>query len=261
MITCFVKAQDTEQQIQEPEQEQTAVLMDKTAKTMMDSALSAYSSGMYGTALEYYQYVLDTLNEESAALYYNMGNAAFKRNDLAFAILYYEKALKLAPNDEDLIFNLGLANSRIPDRIETVPEMLLVRWYKNISHLLTPNQWAYLTLGVLALSLIFMALYFIAYRIAVRKIGFWMGVLLFLFFIFSVTVSHQTAKEQTAYNTGIVFSASLTVKSSPEESSTDLFVLHEGAKVWILDKLNTWYKIKIANGSVGWIPAEEVEII
>jgi hypothetical protein len=243
------------------EQQQSNIFADKTAKTVMDSALSAYSSGMYGTALEYYQYVLDSLNEESAALYYNMGNAAFKRNDLASAILYYEKALKLTPNDEDLIFNLGLANSRIPDRIETVPEMLFVRWYKDVTHLLTPDQWAYLALGLLVISLIFMALYFIAYRIATRKIGFWMGVVFFLCFIFSLTVSHQTAKEQTTHNTGIVFSASLTVKSSPEESSTDLFVLHEGAKVWILDQLNSWIKIKIANGSVGWVPAEEVEVI
>jgi SH3-like domain-containing protein len=86
-------------------------------------------------------------------------------------------------------------------------------------------------------------------------------VVLLLCFIFSLTVSHQTSKEQTAQNSGIVFSASLTVKSSPEESGSDLFVLHEGAKVWILDTLNTWYKIKIANGSVGWVPCEEIEVI
>ena len=259
-VAYFGKAQDPEQEFI-TEQEQSDIFINKTAPTLMDSALLAYNSGMYGMALEYYRYVLDTLNLESAALYYNMGNASFKRNDLASAILYYEKALKLAPNDEDLIFNLGLANSRIPDRIEAVPDMFFMRWYKKVTHLLTPNQWAYLTLGILALSLIFLALYFIAYRIAIRKIGFWMGVVLLLVFAFTLTVSHQSANEQTAQNTGIVFSASLTVKSSPEESSTDLFVLHEGAKVWILESVNTWYKIKIANGSVGWIPVDEVEII
>ena len=261
-LTCFGKAQEQEQDITAiQEQEQETVPIDKNAQTLMDSAMSAYSAEMYGTALEYYRYILDSLNEESSSLYYNMGNAAFKRNDLASAILYYEKALKLTPNDEDLIFNLGLANSRIPDKIEPLPEMLFVRWYKSITHLLTPNQWTYFTLGLLALSLIFMALYFIAYSIAIRKIGFWMGVVLLLCFVFSLTISHQTAQEQTAHNTAIVFSASLTVKSSPEESSTDLFVLHEGAKVWILDKVNTWYKIKIANGSVGWIPADDIEVI
>jgi tetratricopeptide (TPR) repeat protein len=263
-LTCFGKSQETEQDItfiQETEDEQTDVFTDKNAAVLMDSALSAYSAGMYGMALEYYRYVIDTLNEESAALYYNMGNTSFRRNDLASAILYYEKALKLAPNDDDIIFNLGLANSRIPDKIEPVPEMLLVRWYKKITHLLTPNQWTYITLGALAISLIFLALYFVAYNIVIRKVGFWMGVVLFLFFIFSLTISYQTATEQTARNTGIVFSASLTVKSSPEESSADLFVLHEGAKVWILDQLSGWYKIKIANGSVGWIPAKEIEVI
>jgi tetratricopeptide (TPR) repeat protein len=261
-FACFGKSQETEQNIipiPEIEQEQTDIFKD--AKTLMDSALSAYSAGMFGMALEYYRYVIDSLHEESAALYYNMGNASFRRNDLASAILYYEKALKLAPNDDDIIFNLGLSNSRIPDKIESVPEMLLVRWYKKITHLLTPNHWAYITLGALAVALIFLALYFVAYNIVIRKIGFWMGVVAFLFFIFSLTISHQTAKEQTTQNTGIVFSASLTVKSSPEESSADLFVLHEGTKVWILDQLNRWYKIKIANGSVGWIPATEIEVI
>ena len=260
-LTSFVIAQETEQDITIQEFEQEQVDMFKDSKTLMDSALSAYTSGMFGAALEYYRYIIDSLKEESAALYYNMGNASYRRNDLASAILYYEKALKLAPNDDDIIFNLGLANTRIPDKIETVPEMLLVRWYKKVTHLLTPNQWAYITLGALAISLIFLALYFVAYNIVIRKIGFWMGVLLFLFFISSLTISHQTAKEQTIQNTGIVFSPSLTVKSSPEESSTDLFVLHEGTKVWILDQLNTWYKIKIANGSVGWIPAKEIEVI
>ncbi|MCL2510658.1 MAG: tetratricopeptide repeat protein [Bacteroidales bacterium] len=259
-VAYLGKAQEPEQEFT-TEQEQTDIFIDKTAPALMDSALAAYNSGMFGTALEHYRYILDTLNQESAALYYNMGNTAFKRNDLASAILYYEKALKLAPNDEDLIFNLGLANSRIPDRIEAVPDMFFMRWYKKVTHLLAPNQWAYLTLGILALSLMFLALYFIAYRIVIRKIGFWMGVVLLLTFTFTLTVSHQTANEQTAQNTGIVFSASLTVKSSPEESSTDLFVLHEGAKVWILESVNTWYKIKIANGSVGWIPIGEVEII
>ncbi|MCL2041097.1 MAG: tetratricopeptide repeat protein [Bacteroidales bacterium] len=265
-FTYFGQAQDADQQditiIQELEEQQESDLFaNKSATVLMDSALSAYSAGMYGMALEYYRYVIDSLNEESAALYHNMGNASFRRNDLASAILYYEKALKLSPNDDDIIFNLGLANSRIPDRIEPVPEMLFVRWYKSITHLITPNQWAYLTLGILAIALIFLALYFVAYNIIIRKIGFWMGVVLALCFIFSLTVSHQTAREQTARDTGIVFSASLTVKSSPEESSADLFVLHEGAKVWILDSLNTWYKIKIANGSVGWIPATEIEVI
>jgi tetratricopeptide (TPR) repeat protein len=263
-FVCFTQAQEPEQEITiapEPEQEQIDIFQLKNAKTLMDSALSAYNVGMFGMALEYYQYVLDSLNQESAALYYNMGNASYKRNDLASAILYYEKALKLAPNDDDIIFNLGLANSRIPDRIEPVPEMLIVRWYKNMTHLLPPNQWAYLTLGVLAVALIFLALYFVAYNIILRKVGFWMGLVLSLFFIFSLTISHQTANEQTTNNSGIVFSASLTVKSSPEENSTDLFVLHEGTKVWILDKVNTWYKIKIANGSVGWIPAGEIEVI
>jgi len=259
-LAFFGKAQETEQDFT-TNQDQPEVFIEKTAPALMDSALSAYNAGMYGTALEYYRYVLDTMKLESAALYYNMGNAAFKRNDLASAILYYEKALKLAPNDEDLIFNLGLANSRIPDRIEAVPEMFLARWYTKVTHLLTPDQWSYLTLGVFALSLIFLALYFISYRIVLRKLGFWMGVVLFLACVFSLTVSHQTANEQTAQDTGIVFSASLTVKSSPEESSTDLFVLHEGTKVWILDSINGWYKIKIANGSVGWIPMDEIEVI
>jgi tetratricopeptide (TPR) repeat protein len=229
--------------------------------SIMDSAAAAYSEGVFGTALEEYRFIIDSLGKESVALYYNMGNAAFKRNDLAAAILFYEKALKLEPNDEDILFNLGLANSRIPDKIEAVPEVFLVKWYKEIAHWITPDQWAWTTIILLGLALILLALYFISYNIAIRKTGFWLGIILLIVCIFSFTVSFQTTQNLKEHNTAIVFSASVTVKSSPEKSSTEIFVLHEGSKVWILETVNDWYKIKIANGSVGWIQKEDLELI
>lgn len=228
---------------------------------LMDSAMNAYNAGMYTTALQNYLFIVDSLHLESAALYYNAGNAAFKMNDLASAILYYEKALKLNPKDEDILFNLGLANSRIPDKIEPVPEILLVGWYKTVVSLLTPNQWAYCAIILLAIALVLIALYFVARGIALRKVGFWAGTVLLVFCILTFIVAGQSSHHQIAHDTAIVFSPSVTIKSSPEQGSTDLFVLHEGAKVQIMESVNNWYKIKIANGSVGWIPVEAVEAI
>lgn len=230
-------------------------------KVLMDSAASAYAAGMFYDALERYKFICDSLGMESSQLYYNMGNAAFKMNDLASAILYYEKALKIDPKDEDALFNLGLANSRIPDKIDAVPEVLPVRWYKAAVSLFTPNQWAYCALILLAAALILIGLYFLARSVAIRKLGFWFGVALLLLSVFSFVVGGQSAHRQVSHETAIVFSPSVTIKSSPEASSTDLFVLHEGTKVWILESLNDWRKIKIANGSVGWISKTAIEEI
>ncbi|MDR0363832.1 MAG: tetratricopeptide repeat protein [Bacteroidales bacterium] len=233
----------------------------KDPKILMDSAISFYNANMYHDALEYYKYINDTLGLESAALYYNMGNSAFKMNDLPLAILFYEKALKINPKDEDALFNLGLSNSRIPDKIEVVPEVLPVRWYKAVVSIFTPNQWAYCAIMLLATALILIGLYFLARSIVIRQLGFWAGVVLLLLCIFSFIVAGQATYNQVSHETAIVFSPSVTIKSSPEGSSTDLFVLHEGTKVWILESLNDWHKIKIANGSVGWIPVSAIEEI
>lgn len=229
-------------------------------EALIDSATKNYVKGLYRKSLEEYEAVMQQ-GFESSELYFNAGNAAFKINDLALAILYYEKSLKLDPNDEDAQYNLGLVNSRIPDKIEMVPEMFLKRWIKDFRRMLSADQWAVGSIVFFVMALILLGCYFLSRNIILRKAGFWVGVVMLLF----SAVAFFSARAETNHllnnNSAIVFSPSVTIKSSPTEGSTDIFVLHEGTKVFVLENVDDWYKIKIANGSVGWLPSKTIRVI
>ncbi|MDD4847494.1 MAG: tetratricopeptide repeat protein [Bacteroidales bacterium] len=226
----------------------------------IDSATKHYVQGFYRQSLQEYESVL-AQGYESAELYFNAGNAAFKINELALAIWYYEKSLKLDPNDEDALYNLGLVNSRIPDKIEVVPEMFLIRWMKDVRKIFSADQWAIGTVIFFVVALLLLGFYFLSRNMVLRKVGFWVGLVM----LFLSVVAFFSARIETNHllqnDSAIVFSPSVTIKSSPTEGSTDIFVLHEGAKVYVLESVDDWYKIKIANGSVGWLPTKNVRLI
>jgi tetratricopeptide (TPR) repeat protein len=221
-------------------------------------ANKAYSDGYYANAVELYKGVIAG-GYESVELYYNLGNACFKLNDFAAAILFYEKARKLDPGNEDVNFNLRIANTKITDKIETVPELFYKRWYKSLIESFSVDKWARIGLVSLFLGLIAGLLYVISRHLFIRKAGFWVGiVLIFLsltFFLFALQGYDAVKNRKSA----IIFAPTVTIKSSPDEKSVDLFVLHEGAKVELMENIGGWYEIRIANGSVGWLPASSVE--
>jgi tetratricopeptide (TPR) repeat protein len=212
----------------------------------------SYNAGSYQQAIDYYQTLLEK-GYVSPALYYNLGNSYFKMNEIPSAILYYEKALKLAPKDEDINFNLNLANSRIIDKIEPLPEFFLRKWWKQLIHFMTPDNWAR-TGVILFISLLFsLTLFIIARAIIIRKTAFWIGLCLLILALFSFYTGFHGYRMLTSEQEGIIFTPTVTVKSSPTDNSVDLFVIHEGTKVRLLDMLEGWTEIRIANGSVGWI--------
>jgi len=227
---------------------------------IIDKANKAYSDEHYAEAIDLYLKVVEA-GYESSELYYNLGNAYFKSNDLPSAILYYEKSIKLNPADEDSRFNLKVANSLIPDKIEEVPVMFYKRWWNNIYDLFGANTWARLSVALFIVLLIFLAIYIAGNSYYIRKTFFWLGILFFVFTIFSFSFSYQ--KYNTCIDTkeAIVFDPTRTVKSSPDEKSVDLFVIHEGTKLTIMEHIGEWYEIRIANGSVGWIPISSVKSI
>lgn len=224
-----------------------------TPQAMIDSATSAYTKGYYEAAIQWYEKVLATGNE-SAALYYNLGNAWFKRNEMAPAIYYYEKALLLNPSDEDILFNLKVANSRIVDKIDVVPDLFFERWWKSLYTLFSGDTWAWLSIVFIALFLLALGVFLLSGRPVIKRSGFYSALFLLLLGLLSYTFAYKNHYRQTHHTHGIIFEPSVTVKSSPDENSVDLFVLHEGTKVQLSDSLNSWVKIKIANGSVGWVP-------
>lgn len=221
-------------------------------KALIDSATACYTAGRYTDALNYYNQVL-TSGQESADLYYNAGNAAFKANEMAQAVWYYEKALKLNPADEDAAFNLGLANTRITDKIDQVPLLFYERWWKAFVNLFSPDTWSVVSLLMLALAALALLLFFQATTLWQRKGGFWMSLVFGILFAFSLSFAWKGTHRIVNHNEAIVFAATVTAKSSPDASGVDLFVLHEGTKVAVNDQIGTWLRVKIANGSEGWL--------
>ena len=223
-------------------------------------ANKAYSDGLFTHAVDLYKQVLNSGNE-SWELYYNLGNSYYKLNDYTSAILYYEKAKKLNPGNEDINFNLKVTNIKIADKIEPLPEMFYKRWYRNLVELFEVDNWAKITILTFLLALFSALVYVISQRVFLRKIGFWTGILFFILSLISVHFSFQNYKTLQNNTEAIIFAPTVTIKSSPDEKSIDLFVLHEGTKVKILDNIGNWFEIRIANGSVGWLPVSSLENI
>ena len=213
-----------------------------------------YNEARYDTAVVIYEGILDE-GYVSAPLLCNIGNAYFKMRNYPMAILNYEKALKIEPNNEDIKQNLAIANALITDKIEPVPEFFLKKAWKNMGARLTANQWATLSLILIGLVLTVLFIYLTTRTRGIKKSMFFVGILLIIISLCSIIFASQRWRHMNEHNEAIVMIPTITVKSSPSSSGTDLFVLHEGTKVDVMDRADSWNKIKIADGSVGWLPS------
>lgn len=227
---------------------------------MVDSANKHYMEGEYRQAIQLYQQVLNK-GIEAPGIYYNLGNAYYKTHQLAPAILNYERALLRNPSNEDIQYNLKLARSQIPDKIEKIPEFFINQWVKNLIDTFSSDTWAVISMIAFALFLVLFSLYLYSQRIQVKKSSFWISMLAVAIAIASFTFSYKQKQEVMNSKQAIVFASKVTVKSSPAESGTDLFVIHEGAKVFIADQMSEWYEIRLADGSQGWLRKKTVEAI
>jgi len=221
---------------------------------------SAYNMKEYSEAAGYYEGVL-AQGYESAKLYYNLGNAYFNLNKLPEAILNYERAKVLDPRDEDIAFNLRIANSMIPDKIEEVPEIFYVKWWKLLRDSINLRTWTISSLVVFALIVLCAGIFFLSRNIRMRKFAFWLGGVLIVLGISIFAMTYTKYVMQSKHVEAIVFDPTITVKSSPNQQGKDLFVIHEGTKVFIMEEINNWCNIRIANGSEGWMPASSIRRI
>lgn len=239
---------------------QAVALFASVEQLTIARANKAYSEGAYTEAAELYLKVADA-GYASPGLFYNLGNAYFKTNDYARAILWYERAKRLDPGNEDIDYNLNVANTKISDKIEPLPEMFYKRWLNSLVYLLPVDTWARLCVYLFIAGLAGLVLYIASRVLLLRKAGFWGAVVLFFLSVFTFIFAWSGHRSARSASEAIVFAPTITVKSSPDERSTDLFVLHEGTKVRLLDNIGTWYEIRIANGSVGWLPKTSLEKI
>jgi tetratricopeptide (TPR) repeat protein len=227
---------------------------------LVEQANMAYVDGQYSYAIEIYEALLEQ-KLEASELYYNLGNAYFKENRLGPAILNYERALKIKPGDENTLFNLEVARARTVDHINPVPLIFYENWWRSFYSFFGTDAWARLGLLFLVFSLIFLGGFFFFHTRGLKKLGF--GLALFSLLLMSIsflaarTQYHNAFKKREA----IVMTPRATAKSSPGESSPDLFVIHEGSKARITGELGEWYEIRLANGNVGWVKKTALEMI
>ena len=234
---------------------------DAYVDSLWNDANAAYAEGRWDAAVSGYEMISD-MGLESAALYCNTGNAYAKSGNVPMAILYYERALKADPSYEDAAYNLELMNTRIQDRIDPVPEFFLKKWLSAISYIMNSDAWAIVSLVLLGLTLAMFLLFLLAPSVAGRRTGFFIGLVLLVFMSFALGFSISQKKTYMNADKAIVMRPVVSVKSSPStESSKDLFILHEGTKVTVLDQVGTWNNISLADGRQGWLPASDMERI
>ena len=230
----------------------------ETTKAQADSA---YINNDYANAVYLYEDILANQGE-SADIYYNLGNSYYKMDNIAKAILNYEKALMLNPGNGDIRFNLELAQSKTVDKVTPMSEVFLVTWMKSLTNTMSEQGWSKLAIASFILTLLGLVLYFFSKKIAMKKIGFISGLCLMLVCILAnVFASSQKSKAQS-HSSAIIMEPSVTVKSTPNEGGTELFILHEGRKVMIKDNtMREWKEIQLEDGNAGWVPASVIEII
>ncbi len=227
---------------------------------LIKQANHQYAEGFYDQALELYTKVLEK-GLTSAELYYNIGNTNYKLNRIPQAIINYERARRLAPSDDNIAFNLQLAESRITDRIQALPELFYMRWFKSLVTLMPANSWAILAIVILALAFTMLAAFLISKRHLLRRIMFYTAVSAFVIAAAAVTIAYGSHRMFSGQKDVIIIEPSVAIKSAPSISSTDIFLLHEGTKARITDQVGDWAEIRIASGSKGWVRTEVYEII
>lgn len=221
---------------------------------------SAYMKNDYASAIQIYENLLK--KGEAAEIYYNLGNSYYKADDIAKAILNYERALLLRPGNADIRANLEIARSKTIDKIVPRPEIFFIAWTDSLINSLSVDAWAKLGIGFFVFLLVSLYLFFFSKQMAWKKTGFIAGIVFLAFVILSNVFAYQQKSELTNRDEAIVLSPSVTVRSTPNESGTSLFILHEGHKVGIKDNsMREWKEIRLEDGKVGWIPSSAIEVI
>ena len=228
--------------------------------TILLRAKHYYQQNEYSKAIVEYHSLADS-GWVSAALFYNLGNAYFRNNDLKSAILYYERAKRLAPNNEAINENLELSYSLIFDKVEAVPELFLITWGKAIRDMMSVRAWSWWSITSFVIMLALGLIFLFVRKMGVRQFAFVLCLFSFMLCIITFTFGYLQKNNINRTDEAIVFAPSVTIKSSPADSGNNLFILHEGIKVRIEDRIGEWCEIRIADGKKGWIRISELKII
>lgn len=232
----------------------------ESVQSLKQKADEAYSKGKYQDAITAYEAALK--KGKSANLYYNLGNAYYRTDNITRAVINYEKARLLAPGDKDILHNLDVARSKTIDNIQPGEKIFFKVWFENIKTSMGIDTWATVSLISLVVALILFLVYLFAKQMVVRKVAFYLSVCLVIFFILGNVFASQLKDIATNSKGAIIVSPSVTAKKTPTDQGVDVCILHEGTRVEITDEaLKGWYEIRIADGREGWISSDAVELI
>ncbi|WP_242083297.1 SH3 domain-containing protein [Aestuariivivens sediminis] len=219
-----------------------------------------YNEGQYAEAIDIYKRILDT-GKHSAELYFNLANAHYKLNNIAPSIYYYEKALQLSPNDEDIKNNLDFAKNMTIDDIDVIPETGLTKLLNTFTHYLSFDNWAKLAVLFVFCSVILFLIYYFAYSSFKKRLAFISSISSLMLFCISLALAFHKYNLEQKDRPAIIFASECKVKTEPNSRSEELFRLHEGTKVQLLDTINEWKKIKLSDGKTGWVANNDIKAL
>ncbi len=226
----------------------------------LEAASAAYAKGDYKSAITQYEQVL-AAGKHSEALYYNLGNCYFKNGDLGKAILNFERVLLLDANDKDALNNLAVARLQLKDEITTIPPFFLKKWWIGLRNIASVNVWGILGLLLFWGGVAGLVLWQIAKSREKRKQGFLAGIILVLLSLLPISLALSANSHAKNSNEGVILVSEVILRSGPDNLSDEVFVLHQGTKVELLDLIDSWYKVRLANGEKGWLVAGSFEEI
>ncbi len=227
-------------------------------RAIYDKAAALYKQNQFEQAAAAYEQLITT-GHATAEVYFNLGNCYYKLNKAGKAILNYERAHNLAPADEDIALNLRIANSRLLDKVQPVPQLGIVKACGDFISSRSCTGWraAAIAFVWLAILLLAISLFMSTFKPVIRTLG----LVLLAVSLLSAWFGHVQADKVSDSCRGVLLTESTYAKSSPDAAGNNSFLIHEGITFQLLDKVGAWSKIRLADGKIGWIEAGNFEKI
>ena len=229
-------------------------------EALFNKATELYNDGHYSEAIDNYRQILDN-GQHSASLYFNLGNCYYKLNAIGPSIYYYEKALILDPGNAEIQNNLAFAQNMRLDAIEEMPKTEVSRIYSSVVGMFTSDQWAYLAVGLILLFVLAYMAYYLLRSANQKRAAFISSMLSLALCLICVLFAYLNHQQNKNDDPAIVFAKEVNVNAEPNANSSTVFTIHEGTKVNVLDELDQWRRIRIADGQTGWLQVDSIKKI
>ncbi|WP_460220197.1 tetratricopeptide repeat protein [Psychroserpens sp. MEBiC05023] len=228
--------------------------------TVFEQANTLYNEGNYTDALEKYKSILNT-GQHSAELYFNIANAHYKLNHIAPSIYFYEKALLLKPNDEDIQNNIAYARNMTIDAIDTIPDVGFSKVLNTATHTFSFDNWAKLSVSLMVLFVLIFLMYYFSHSTTKKRLAFITSFCAFGLALVSVLFAFHKYELDKNDQPAIVFAQEAQIKTEPNLRSSEAFKIHEGTKVQVIDTVDNWKEIKLADGKSGWVISDDIKML